>query len=99
MTPELRADAQLWAVTCYFNPAGYRTKRENFRTFRRHLGLPLLAVEQGLGGRFELGPDDADVLVRVPGGDVLWQKERLLTIGIRALPRECELLAWVDCDI
>ena len=92
-------DGRLWAVTSYFNPAGYRTKRHNLRTFRRHLGVPLLAVEQGLGGRFELAPDDADRVVRIDGGDALWQKDRLLTIGIRALPGDCEFVAWLDCDI
>ena len=61
--------------------------------------MPLLAVEQGIGDRFELERDDADVVVRVPGGAPLWQKERLLTIGIRALPRACELVAWLDGDI
>ena len=60
--------------------------------------MPLLAVEQGFNGRFELGPEDADVLVRVEGGDVLWQKERLLNVGVQTLPA-CEALAWLDCDI
>ena len=89
----------LWAVTCYFNPAGYQRKLENFRTFRDRLTVPLIAVEQGFDGRFELGPGDADVVLRVRDGDVLWQKERLLNLGIKALPRACEAVAWLDCDI
>src|SRR5262249_22318280 len=91
--------SSLWAVTCYFNPAGYRRKLENFRTFRDHLTVPLIAVEQDLEGRFELGPGDADIVLRVSDGDVLWQKERLLNLGVNALPSSCEAVAWLDCDI
>jgi hypothetical protein len=91
--------APLWVVTSLFNPAGYRRKVANYRLFRERLGLPLVAVELGYGGRFALGRTDADIVVRVRDGDVLWQKERLLNLGIRALPADCEAVAWVDCDV
>ena len=94
-----RPISRLWALTCYFNPAGYRRKLANFKTFRGHLEVPLVAVEQGFDGRFELGPDDAEILVRVSGGDVLWQKERLLNAGVKALPPSCDAVAWIDCDV
>ncbi|NNM28497.1 MAG: hypothetical protein HKO57_03190, partial [Akkermansiaceae bacterium] len=48
---------------------------------------------------FDLHEDDADRLIQVGGGDLLWQKERLLNIGIAALPRTCRNVAWLDCDI
>jgi hypothetical protein len=48
--------------------------------------VPLIAVELGFGDEFGLTSQDADVLVRVTGSDVLWQKERLLNIGLRHLP-------------
>jgi len=99
MTNRRRPISRLWGVTCYFNPAGYRRKRANFRTFRDHLTIPLVAVEQGFDGHFELRPDDAEILVRVPGGDILWQKERLLNAGVRALPPSCQAVAWIDCDV
>jgi len=35
----------LAAITCYFNPAAYRRKLDNYRIFRRHLGVPLICVE------------------------------------------------------
>ena len=89
----------LWAITAYFNPARYRQRRHNYREFRRRLSAPLLTVELGYDGRFELGNRDADVLIRVEGWDVMWQKERLLNIGLRALPSECRYVAWLDCDV
>lgn len=29
----------------------------------------------------------------------MWQKERLLNLGLRALPRQCHKLVWMDCDV
>jgi hypothetical protein len=89
----------MWAITSYFNPLGYRTRLANYRTFRQHLGLPLLTVEQGRGGRFDLDERDATVLLQVPSGDVMWQKERLLNLALGALPPECETVVWLDSDI
>jgi len=91
--------ASLWAVTSYFNPSRYRRRLRNYHAFRRHLGVPLLTVEWSLEGRFELEEGDADILVRVDGGDLMWQKERLLDIGIGRLPASCTSVACLDCDI
>lgn len=88
-----------WALTTYFNPAQWKGKLRNYRTFRRHLGLPLLTVELGFGGRHELASEDADLLVRPAEGDVMWQKERLLNVGLAALPSHVTHVAWLDCDL
>ncbi|MEJ2340557.1 MAG: hypothetical protein P8Y15_16930 [Gemmatimonadales bacterium] len=42
---------------------------------------------------------DADVLIQIPGSDVLWQKEHLLTLALRSVPRECEKIVWLDSDV
>jgi hypothetical protein len=89
----------LWAITSYFNPAGYRTRLENYRRFRAHLTVPLVAVEASFDGRFELGPQDAEILVQRRARDVLWQKERLLNVALGFLPSECDRVAWLDCDV
>jgi len=98
-----RLGGTLWAVTTYYNPARYRTKKENYDLFRARLaaaGVPLLAVELAFGDRpFELSSHDADLLVRRRGGDELWQKERLINIGVRHLPDECDRVAWLDADV
>jgi hypothetical protein len=91
--------SRFWAVTCYFNPAGYRRKLANYRLFRQRLAVPLMAVELSHDARFELGPEDADILVQLRGGDVMWQKERLLNIAIERLPDDCDYVAWLDCDV
>ena len=43
--------------------------------------------------------DDADLLVQLRGGDVLWQKERLLNLGLKTLPDGCDKVAWIDGDV
>jgi hypothetical protein len=89
----------LWAVTAYFNPAGYKSRLANYHRFRRHLAAPLVTVELSFDGTFALRPGDADVLVQLQGGDVMWQKERLLNIGFRHVPPTCDKIAWLDCDV
>ena len=79
--PRLAAPSGLWAIASFFNPLGYQTRLTNYRIFRRHLGVPLLTVEQGYDGRFELDGQDATILVQVPARDVMWQKERLLNLA------------------
>ena len=94
----LRAD-RLWVITSYFNPAGYRRRLQNYQVFRQHLTAPLVTVELSFDGRFQLGPDDADILVRIQGRDIMWQKERLLNVALRSVPSACGKIAWVDCDV
>jgi hypothetical protein len=93
-----RRDA-LWVVTTYFNPAGYRSRRENYRRFRTALGdLPCLTVECALTDQpFELPPSPGVLPVRAH--DVLWHKERLINLAIQRLPRACQFVAWIDADV
>jgi hypothetical protein len=89
----------LWAITSYFNPVRYRRRLSNFKTFRKRLNVPLVAVELSYGDDFELQEGDADILIKLHGGAVLWQKERLLNLGLQALPESCRHVAWIDCDV
>jgi hypothetical protein len=77
----------------------YRRRRANYRTFRERLNVPLVAVELANGAAFELTEEDADVLIQLRDGDVMWQKERLLNVALGALPAGCRKVVWVDCDI
>jgi hypothetical protein len=91
----------LWCITAYFNPAQYRTRPANYARFAaplREAGIPLLTVECAFGDDpFELppGPD----VVQVRARDVLWQKERLINLGVAHLPPQATQVAWLDGDI
>jgi len=90
---------ELWGITCYFNPVGYKRRLQNYHVFCRHLSIPLLTVELAYRDDFDLPADAADILIRSRSSDVLWQKERLLNLALAALPDRCDAVAWLDCDV
>jgi len=92
-------NSDFWAITSYFNPCGYKRRLANFRAFRKDLKIPLIVVELSFGRAFELTPADADILIQLRDGDILWQKERLLNVGLQNLPGQCDFVAWLDCDV
>lgn len=95
--------SSLWAVTSYFNPEGYTNIKRNLVFFRKELNsqkVPLVIVELAFGKKpFELCKKDADILIQVRSNSVMWQKERLLNIGINSLPKSCKYVALIDADI
>lgn len=94
----------LWGLTTYFNPMGASSRLANFRAFRersRRQGLPLVAVELAFGdGPFVLREGiDAEILIQRRSTSVLWQKERLLNLGLAHLPTHCTGVVWADADV
>lgn len=93
----------LWVVTCYFNPCNYASRRENYRRFRAELArqrVPVLLVELAASdAAAHWTKDSATRYLRVLETDVLWAKERLLNLGIAALPAKCTAVCWCDCDV
>jgi hypothetical protein len=97
--PSEQAESPIWAITAYFNPVGYQRRLWNYRVFRERLSLPLMTIEFGWKGAFDLSSDDADLLIRLEGPDVLWQRERLLNVALASVPVEATKLVWLDCDV
>jgi hypothetical protein len=102
MSGGLRLGRELAAVCCHFNPCHYASRLRNYQQFRRALepsGIPLLTVELAFADEpFELAPDRGVLQIR--GGDVLWQKERLLQIGAeRLVDRGFRAVVFVDADV
>lgn len=96
------APAGFAAVCCHFNPLHWRSRLEatlRFRELVRARGVELLTVELAFGADdFELPA--ADDILQIRGHDVMWQKERLLNVGIDALlERGREAIAWLDADV
>jgi hypothetical protein len=92
----------IWAVCCYFNLNNSESRIENFRIFRKNLknhNIKLLCVEFNPDSNFELNNDDADIMVRFSDGDAMWQKERLLNIGIDNLPNNTDIVVILDADV
>jgi len=98
-----KLEGSFWGMTAFFNPVHYKNKAENYRKFRQNSkkqGLKLLCVELAFNGQpFELVNEDADILIQVRANSIMWQKERLLNIGLKHLPEDCDKVAWIDCDV
>lgn len=94
-----------WGITTFFNPAGYKNKYQNYKIFRKQSkkqGLNLCAVELAFGKKpFELNKKDAEILIQIRGNNknLMWQKERMMNIALENLPKNCDKVAWLDCDI
>ncbi len=93
----------IWGITTYYNPASYSNKLVNYRKFHSGLqrqGLKLVTLELAFGDSdFELHNEDADILIQKRTTSVLWHKERLMNIGLEALPPGCDKIVWLDADI
>ena len=89
----------IWAITSYFDPFNRGHRLPLYREFRRRLTVPLVTVELAFRGDFHLRPGDAEVLIGLRGGSVLWQKERLLNVALDALPPHVQAVVWLDCDV
>jgi hypothetical protein len=91
----------LACITTYYNPVGYRTRRENYAAFAESLeaqGVKLLTVELALGDdRFEL--PESSAVIRLRGHSRLWMKERLINAAVARLPAQFTAFAWLDCDL
>jgi hypothetical protein len=103
--PEFPADlpGELWGVTCFYNPAGYKNKLSNLRIMSeaaRVQGLKLMIVELAFeDSAFEVPESLCDQLVQRRTESVLWQKERLLNIGLQHLNPRCDKVVWLDADV
>lgn len=89
----------MWVITSYYNPMRYKRRLSNYRIFRKNLATPLVTVELSFDGKFELAEGDADILIQISGGAIVWQKERLLNIAVKSVPRSESSVAWLDCDV
>lgn len=92
-----RTIKKLGVVTCHFNPCGYVAPVRNYHEFKAKLGVPLVTVEMSYTGRFEF--DDSIKIKADINRNNMWQKERLLNIGIESMPADVDAVAWVDADI
>ena len=95
------ADREAWIVSCYYNPLRFHSRRRNFDIFYRQLKrsrVPFLILECAFGAdHFELEPSQNVLQLRAR--DVLWQKERLINLAVRLLPRSAKYVIWLDADI
>lgn len=93
------AVTNLRVLACLFNPTKSQRIAANYKTFRRMLGsAPVTVVELVLDDDPLIDPN----AIHVRGTrerHAVWQKERLLNIGLESLPGDVDAVAWLDTDI
>lgn len=96
---------RLAAVTCFYNPAGFSTLRENYNRFAEQFeadGMPpLYTVEIALPGQEFSIPKGPRVL-HLRAAHALWFKENAINIAATHrdfIPSEFTAIAWIDCDL
>lgn len=93
----------MWGVFAFFNPLRsviLEQHLERAATAARRQGLPTLIVELAFGDApFRIPLTVADRVLQLRSTCVLWHKERLLNLGIAALPAECRFVTWLDGDV
>lgn len=88
----------LWAVTSFFGPPS-RRRYENFKRFRAALPLPLCVVEATWpDAQSRLTSGDADMVLHRLGSAVQ-QREALYNYALSQLPRDCDVVLFVDADV
>lgn len=87
----------LGLITCFFNPTNSKTLKSNYLEFRKHLNHPIVTVELA----FDEQPFFIDDAIQIRGSqkNIMWQKERLLNIALKSLPKNIDKVAWLDADI
>ena len=94
----------LAAVCCYFNACHYKIRFSNYKIFRKGIvrtGIKLLTVELAFGDDpFELTGFSDVLQLRTGKKNIMWQKERLLNVGIKKLIAEgYKKIVWLDADV
>jgi len=93
----------LAAVSTFFNPLGWGSRRHNYGVFRDHLneqGIPLFVVECAKDeGSFDIPMDGLEHKWEYVEPDVLWQKERLFNLACEELVSRYDAIALLDADI
>ena len=90
-------------VTCMFNPCNYSRRYANYEIFAasvRASGCTLYCVELTFAGQSPRCA--ADVKINLAGDErnLLWQKEALLNIGLKAAIADGhEFVGWTDADV
>lgn len=99
---------ELYFITSYFNPFGFKSRLANFKTFYESLSeiTNKIYVVEAI---FPEGNEDGFVAAPqlslahnykvVTVKSLLWHKESLLNIALRNLPESCKYVSWLDADI
>lgn len=96
-------DETLHLVTMYSNPFRWRTRRELFNDFRRHINctpnVKLYVVELAYGDRpFEVTDPDSPTDTQLRTTSEMWHKENCINKGVEKFPAGWKYGGYADAD-
>lgn len=86
----------MWCICVVFNPAGYRSRIDNYLIFKERLEsqkVNLLTVELAFHDQEHVLKDS----IKLRSNSIMWQKERLINYAISLIPTD--KFAWLDADL
>lgn len=87
----------LAVIACHYNPNGYVRPVYNFNAFYRAIGPHhVYTIEAAFPGQVAVSPH---CTIGAGPQNIMWQKERLLSLAISHLPAYYDQVAWVDADM
>lgn len=87
---------RLCLIASHFNWCNYRRPVENFYRFRESLGQPFQLYHARFTDQ-EIG--DNPFMLLATTQNLMWQKEAIINCAIRRLPKEYDVVAWIDPDL
>lgn len=93
--------SKLAVITSWFDTHHSHRWLDNFRRFMEGMrghGIEVYCVEGILTGERPILPS-GDHVMHYELEDILWHKERLLNLGLAALPADVDAVGWFDADL
>jgi len=95
---------KLYVVTCVFNPENYQSRYDLYNNFEKYIksfdNVELYTVELAFNDQeFKVTKSNDPQHIQLRTNEILWFKENLLNIGIKALPADAKYVGWIDADI
>ena len=90
-------DSRIAIITTHWNPSGFAKPVQTYHRWRETIQRKIYVMEVVYRGRSSEIPfawhlqGDSD--------SILWQKERLINLAVRSLPKQVKWVAWVDHDL
>lgn len=87
-------------LAVYFNPLNNINMKYNFNRFLESFDYKkdLYVIELSFDGDFFVEHENV-YKIRGDEKNILWQKECLLNILLKTIPKKYKYISWVDCDI
>ena len=94
---------KLHVITAISNPRRYQSRYALYKTFEQYVidsGATLYTVEAAFGEReFAVTSSTNPQHIQLRNNFEVWQKEAMLNVALKRIPKDAQYIAWVDADV